>query len=64
MTGRRVLAKRRKFERMCDVDDEGIFMAQSDTWHRLQEVQDEVDEAVMLYREDEGACLHGEARVW
>ena len=57
-------AKRRKFEGMCEVYDEGTFMAQCDTWHRVQEVRDEVDEAVMLYREDKGACLHGEARVW
>ena len=63
-------AKRRKFDRMCEVYDEGTFMAQCDTWHRLQEVwdedggmHDEVDAAVLLHREDKGACLHDEARV-
>ena len=56
---------------MCEFDDEGTFMAQCGTWHRLQEVRvedggmhDGVDEAVILHREAKGACLHGEARVW
>ena len=53
---------------MCEVYDEGTFVAQCGTWHRLQEVRDEdggihdgVDEAVMLYGE---IGEHGEARVW
>ena len=71
MTGRRVPAKRRKFQRKCEVFDEDTFMAKCGTWHRLHEVRiedggmhDGVSAAVMLHREDKGAYLHGEARVW
>ena len=59
MTVRRVPVKRSKFDRMCEVYDEGTFVAQCCTWHRLQEVRtkdggmhDEVDAAVLLHTVD------------
>ena len=65
---RRVQAKQRKFERMCEV---GTFTAQCITLHRIQEVRDEdggihdgVDEAVMLHKVDRRAHLHKKVRVW
>ena len=66
MRGRRVPITKREFQSLCDVHDEGTFMAQCGLWHKMEtklvEIQNggpdffaDMCEATMLHKEDKRA---------